>query len=177
MVHPDVEILGAPDAHAAPAQREFRARGRRSQHHQPSRRNFLLMRRRGGGRHLLVLQGDHIVADRHLVARLERGGVGDTLPVDSHAVVGREVLEGVRAVHPLEPRVPSRDVALRQTDGVPLLPSDRDLVTYQRNDRGLPFVVRDDELEHRDSGFLRASITRDARSLRWYLRAFPCQSC
>ena len=47
-----------------------------------------------------------------------------------------------------EPGVTARDVPLRQPDGVPLLPPDRDLVPDEGDDSRLPLVVGDDQLVH-----------------------------
>ena len=73
--------------------------------------------------------------------------------------------------------VPARDVPLRQPDGIPLLPADRDLVTDQRDDSRFPFVVLYDQLEHvgaadrlaRDPQ--RASVTVPALSAKNFI--FP----
>ena len=81
--------------------------------------------------------------------------VCDADPVDENPVVTRQVFqnEGGRlsrtgGVSLVKARVRSRDVPLRETDGVPLLPTDGILVPRERNDRPLSFVVLNDKLPH-----------------------------
>jgi hypothetical protein len=94
----------------------------------------------------LGLQREVVVADLDEVALAQLEALGNAFAVDLDAVEGVEVLDEDRSGVAHQPRVAAGDVPLHQADRVPLHPADGDLAPAQRNDRGLPFVVLDDEL-------------------------------
>jgi hypothetical protein len=83
-----------------------------------------------------------------LIAVVERGRRADADAVDLGAEKARQVLENVLSIFTQQPRVPARNVLLRQTDDVALVPSDRHLVTVERENDRSSFIVFDNKLVH-----------------------------
>ena len=103
------------------------------------------------------LEVELVVADLDLVADAQRDALGDPRVVDADAVVAAEVLDLDLAVVAQDPGVAARHVPLGEPDRVAFFATDRDLVTDQRDDCRLPFVILDHQLEH------RAMCPRDKR--------------
>ena len=78
-----------------------------------------------GSARSIAAQHQLVVADLDLVPFAQRRRRRDLRPVDPHAGEAGEILDVERAVLPDQPRVPARDVALRQPDGVAFQPTDR----------------------------------------------------
>ena len=115
-------------------------------------RNRRRTRGAGRGRHHgrveLPLDAQIVVADLDQVPFLDPRPSGDLLAVDADAVVRAQILDQDVPVLLEKPCVAARDVPLGQANGVPILPSDGDLVAYQWDDGLSTLVVLDDQLHH-----------------------------
>jgi hypothetical protein len=97
----------------------------------------------------LGLEVELVVADLDLVADPQRHPLGDPGVVHPDAVIAAEVLDLDLTVVADDPGMAAGDVPLGEPDRVAFLATDRDLVTDQRDDCRLPFVILDHKLEHR----------------------------
>ena len=112
--------------------------------------NDRLIASHGAG--LIGLKRQRVVPDLDEIAGPHHALAADPIAVELDAIVAVEVLDDDRVIDALaradEPRMAPGHVALGQPDGVALFAANRDLVTDQRHDRCLAFVVLDDQLEH-----------------------------